>query len=1320
MKHEKLIFLTLCITLLLISCSYATNNTNETGVIHENSTTTKTIKTAQNEYYVNASVKSPGDGSKNNPWKEITQDNLNTIANQSTLHVSNGNYIINDLKINSHLTIIGEEENKTILKTLTDNSIMLTNNMNLTIINITIQDAQRRQAIENKANLTLKSVTLKNNTGLYTSEGSIHNTGNLTISDCYFTANNYNEASLIKDDSQNHNNLIIIKNTLIESNMARYQAALLYIYNSNILINNTTIQHNGDDRINKLMHFQMSNVLIQNTRFLNNNINHSTVYFMCSNASFTNVTFKNNQAKTYAASIHAQDSNLYINTTTFDKNRVVENAAAGIFAQNSNISINNTNFTNNKASVGTCIVTINGTTTTKKQSILHVNHTNFINNTAEHMTAGIYSDFTNMILDYLKFNNNTAEYSTCLYANMLNLNINHVNFTKNTAYYYPSILESYNTTITLRNSKFNKNIAAKNYELYIPFTGKLITNNNTFDKTNTIRNTTLLATSSDYNTYHVNMSIPTTLPNYYNLVDLGYVTPVKQQGSGGNCWTFASLATLESCILKATNKSLTLDLSEDHMKNMLNYYSKNGWFMMPNDGGFDTMSMAYLINWMGAALENDDIYNPANIISPKLESIIQVNNIYAIPKRSNALDNDLVKKAIMTFGAVYTNIYVGYSYNGYNFYYSGESKVSHAVTLVGWDDNYSKNNFRETPDGDGAYILKNSWGNSSGKDGYYYVSYYDTSILQQVDDMQSVGGFTYILTNDKYDKIMGYDNGITWWYVNENSPNNITYSCEYNITEPLKISAFGTYIYNTQSTTNYIAKIYLNGNLNSTQKGSFTKNMIYQSIKLNKPVNVNLNDKIKIELTLTSKDEVAVPISETDYTRIIPNTQSQINGENYLDCLVALKLYANTNSTTKIILNTPTNIKINQTTIISGKLISTSEIPIVNQNITVKIDNKKYNLITDSKGEFSQNYTPTTSGIKQLQVTYNGNGQYQPTTSTQSINIKKLDVTINIVKIYATLGETITLNATLKDELGRVIKGGNIVFKINGVTLKTDDTFNHSGKPQKFSITNGNIAHNIEATIYIRDAKNLTVTYSGSTYFNNVTSNISVVDIAKRYANMSLMINTTKVNQKDYIKITAHMKDSTPKSNKTLMNTTGYIIIKVDGVTLKDKNGKQLQIKVNNSVGEYSYLVPLPTKSTDASGKLINHEIIVIFSNNNYYPTCRANTTFVVNKNPVKIQTPTIITINKTSAKINLKTQIKDTLHNTLTSGTINFIIKINGVTLKNSTNQNRIFTAKNGKISLDNINIPKARSYETIEIVLANSASYTTDRLTLIPKITT
>ena len=63
-------------------------------------------------------------------------------------------------------------------------------------------------------------------------------------------------------------------------------------------------------------------------------------------------------------------------------------------------------------------------------------------------------------------------------------------------------------------------------------------------------------------------------------------------------------------------------------------------------------------------------------------------------------------------------------------YTDEQEEANHAVTVVGWDDTFSRKNFRKghRPPGDGVWIVKNSWGTEWGTDGYFYLSYYDQSL----------------------------------------------------------------------------------------------------------------------------------------------------------------------------------------------------------------------------------------------------------------------------------------------------------------------------------------------------------------------------------------------------------------------------------------------------------------------------------------------------------------------------------------------------------------------------------------------------------------
>ncbi len=206
------------------------------------------------------------------------------------------------------------------------------------------------------------------------------------------------------------------------------------------------------------------------------------------------------------------------------------------------------------------------------------------------------------------------------------------------------------------------------------------------------------------------------LPASYDLRTLNKLTSVKDQGSCGDCWAFGAYASLESYL----RPSETWDFSESHMNN------NHGFDIPPCAGGNDFMATAYLARWSGPVNEGSN--------GPVQK---HVQNVYFIPDRASSTDNANIKSAIMTYGAVYTQTYIAPSYTPpyYNpsthaYYDPYTTAVDHGVAIVGWNDNYAAGNFIPSPPGNGAWIVKNSWGTGWGDNGYYYVSYYDANIGQ--------------------------------------------------------------------------------------------------------------------------------------------------------------------------------------------------------------------------------------------------------------------------------------------------------------------------------------------------------------------------------------------------------------------------------------------------------------------------------------------------------------------------------------------------------------------------------------------------------------
>lgn len=350
------------------------------------------------------------------------------------------------------------------------------------------------------------------------------------------------------------------------------------------------------------------------------------------------------------------------------------------------------------------------------------------------------------------------------------------------------------------------------------------------------------------------------LPSNYDLRDLGLVTSVKSQGSNGNCWAFAIYSALESYLLKF--EGVAYDFSENNMKNAMYKTGINGteWA----DGGNHIMAFAYLLRGSGPVDESLDPYVSSSSSSPEdLDITKYITGFRYIPLRLNSLDNDQIKYAILEYGALYTSIY-SRIFNGYNGYSNLSASNQHAVAIVGWNDSYSRDNFANAPPGDGAWIVKNSWGNNSGDGGYYYVSYYD-STFPGVTDQFSAIAFTSVENLSEYKGIYQYDmlgnsyeslgyNCNTAWLANQ-------FTAESN--NPLK--AFGVYTFGSSS---YLVNITVNGVSKLIQEGNLT-GAGYHTVRLDNYVDLVKGDVFRIALRLCTPDSlfpIAIESKRDDYS----------------------------------------------------------------------------------------------------------------------------------------------------------------------------------------------------------------------------------------------------------------------------------------------------------------------------------------------------------------------------------------------------------------------------------------------------------------------
>ena len=251
-------------------------------------------------------------------------------------------------------------------------------------------------------------------------------------------------------------------------------------------------------------------------------------------------------------------------------------------------------------------------------------------------------------------------------------------------------------------------------------------------------------------------------PAYFDLRDHGKVTPVRSQDNFSTCWVQAAIASLESCLLPAAAFDLSENNLANHMGSRLDF-----------EGRADaSLSTAYFARWDGPVLERDDPY-PRKGRSPEgLRAVRHVQEVLSLPRRTGPLDNDALKWAVSTYGGVDTAMAFesGYNNSATSAYYSMDAGLvlNHHVTCVGWDDGFPASRFPETPPGDGAFLVKNSWGADWGDAGYFWISYYDANYGQQMsvfNGVESAGNYDAIYQHDAlgWSASLGYGSDSAWF-----------------------------------------------------------------------------------------------------------------------------------------------------------------------------------------------------------------------------------------------------------------------------------------------------------------------------------------------------------------------------------------------------------------------------------------------------------------------------------------------------------------------------------------------------------------------------
>ena len=384
----------------------------------------------------------------------------------------------------------------------------------------------------------------------------------------------------------------------------------------------------------------------------------------------------------------------------------------------------------------------------------------------------------------------------------------------------------------------------------------------------------------------LSIAAATSFPSYWD--NRGNMPPVRNQGRWGSCWTFSAITSAESTLRRNYSSAYGTNASNS----ISPYHMARFFYNTPNDplgnisgsrtipringvdigmgdtryltiGGnnmFNTWNMA---GWRAGGAEANSPYGNIDATGGVLPDSLAYNNI---AKLQNAYWIDLgnralVKQMVQQNGAVSMAYFdSGSGSRNYNkssagtaYYQGSNTSANHAVAIVGWNDNFPRSNFNPNnpPPGNGAWLVRNSWGSNWGDGGYFWLSYHDTSI-------SSPGKWGFVFQFEpfnNYRNIYQYDgsNGIRSSWINPGGSASSIFKTQGGA-QRLDAVAVGVYNDNVR----YNVQIFLNpsaGNptsgtpmLKTPQSGTLPY-VGYHTIRLNTPVNLPANSTFSVVIT---------------------------------------------------------------------------------------------------------------------------------------------------------------------------------------------------------------------------------------------------------------------------------------------------------------------------------------------------------------------------------------------------------------------------------------------------------------------------------------
>ncbi len=371
------------------------------------------------------------------------------------------------------------------------------------------------------------------------------------------------------------------------------------------------------------------------------------------------------------------------------------------------------------------------------------------------------------------------------------------------------------------------------------------------------------------------------LPESFDLRSKGLVSSVKDQGAYGTCWSFAAAASMENSLIR---KNPDIDVSEWHLAYFCTVdkgeVTENpNFYTLFAEGGSDYLILA---NDIGIADETRFPYGYSEVAHEEYRYYNDYRISSALLPMNSLTSQSVIKEFIydgniITAGFAIHDDFTNEETSSYYCYnkdvFSQEDCFFHAVGVVGWDDNYPKENFKTSPENDGAWLIKNSWGDTMGQDGYYWISYEDYSLT-----LDSNYKLDYIETYDN-SYSCEVDNHMLDLYTIDGSKKAY---CANVFTAERDEYISGAGFYTSDNGTEYQITIYTDLKDTSSPVSSEEKLVVTGTEKYAGYHTVDLNDEVFVEKGTTYSIVLELVNPEYEFPLMMNRTENTVEGESFV------------------------------------------------------------------------------------------------------------------------------------------------------------------------------------------------------------------------------------------------------------------------------------------------------------------------------------------------------------------------------------------------------------------------------------------------------